>query len=366
MESPTTAPIKVGQPVSSEPPVPNPTNRLLAVGMPVALAILLLGIGILFYQNQQLKRQIQEIQPTTKTAAEPEALEESINWLTYQNEKYDYLKFKYPEGSVITMGPDPDPEICGMEGCFTLTLVYEDLKLEVLHITGVGGRAGPPTSLYSIISGNPYEGIGKVVTQENSQTKIDYFHFSGGGQQFGFFLVETAGFTFTMPTGSEVRYEKIADIIACSALGKEPKSEEIHPRAYWDRERDLVIGVDQDKSVYTVFSPDSSIDEAIDNFRLNPTSQYLAITTSLKKDPNIYHPGHLYFYDLERKEMLDFEGISRRPSKGIYGGWTNRTQFIYIHITDAGTRNYSKYDLEKRVRTSITQEEYEGLERSVR
>lgn len=320
--------------------------------------IALVLIGSLVYQNYNLKQQISLIQSPVPAIHTPKPSEASIKWLTYQNEKYDFLKFRYPEGAVIKMSSDPNPEICEMEGCFSLEMTYEDLKLYIEHLTGIGGIAVVSDIPYAIITGNHYEGIGKIIEEDsaNNEISIRYFEFKWGGQQFGHFLGEAQSFTFTMPKGLQSEYEPITDIIACSVLDLEPDEKGLYSKAYLDREANSVVGVNEDKTIFMILSGDDTINEKINNFSINPTAQFLSISTVIGNGPEFFR----LFYNLNSRKFIEIEGKQKHSS---YGGppevWADDFEYL-----DADSSGYYIYNVKVVTKTTITKEEYENLMKS--
>ena len=50
-----------------------------------------------------------------------------INWKVYKNEKYEFMKFKYPQGAEIEF-LENDPSLCGeISGCFSLEMNYKKI-----------------------------------------------------------------------------------------------------------------------------------------------------------------------------------------------------------------------------------------------
>lgn len=320
----------------------------------VALVVVLVVISIFTFSlinNQKLisgtkitdTNLIPSAQPSTSTQAE-----QSIKWLNYTNEKYNFLKFKYPEGSTINFKEDTKNQI---EGCFSLTLQYQEMILDVNRLCGIGGMPSLYDSPYTIIAGNDYEGIGKVVENDpNDQKKIHYFGYSNGAQQFGGFLIDTAGFNFKMPSSAQSKYEPIADVIATSTRNKVPNKQEVPAKMY--RQEGAVIGVNSDKIEYTILKADSAKKERIETAIINPTGEYLAITIFIGQGPDSY----LYLYNLNSKRVLEFAGQSRFPTIGNREVWMS--DFV---VVDADLNGYYKYDVKNLARTPIIQEEYTKL-----
>jgi len=332
-------------------------KKLLIVILSLLLIAALSTAGIFAYQYLNLKKQFSgkqsQISPTP--TQEPSPIQPTVNWLYYTNEKYDDIKFKYPEGAEIKMSPDPNPTICDTEGCFSIEMSYKDLLLEIKHLTGIGGMTTASDSPYAIVSGNYNEGIGKITELDpiNEQTLLlTYFHFSKGGQQFGHFLGGAASFIFTMPSDKQIEYEPIADIIACSVYNQEPNNQGLYTLAYHDRTANSVIGIKNDKSTYVILAADKSIDEKINNFGLNPTSQYLSISTFIDNGPVAYR----YFYDLSAKKLLTIDGKEKHSSFGNLETWVSDFEFI-----DTDSEGHYKYNVKLSTKASITEEEYQGL-----
>lgn len=337
-------------------PLPETPPKSKLKKWPVLLLFFLTAIGIagyFAYQNYQVKPEVEKIQTTPTPAVSPTPIEElGIKWLQYQNEKYSSLKFKYPEGASITVSSDPNPEICEMEGCFSLTLTYQDLQLKVEHFTGIGGKIRATTYPYLIVSGDYFEGIGKRYTAALGTTHLRYFRFQRGGQQFGGFLGSAQSFVFTMPTEEINFYEPIADIIACSVFSLEPNEKEPYSKAYLDTENNSIIGINDDRSAYTILSGNKNEDEKANNLIINPTGQYLAIKTTLGNGPDSY----LYVYDLEAKNLVEIDNEVRHSVIGDPVSWIEDYEFI---MADRG--KYYRYYVQDNKREKITAAEYSSL-----
>lgn len=288
----------VGQPVVIE--EKSKTNYWMI--STIVLVVVLLAIGVFTFSlinNQKLKSGTKisdtNLIPSSQPSI-PTQVEQSIKWLTYTNTKYNFLKFKYPEGSVINFEEDTKNQI---EGCFSLILQYQEMILDINRLCGIGGMPSLYDSLYTIIAGNDYEGVGKVVENDpsNNQKIIHYFGYSNGAQQFGGFLIDTAGFNFKMPSSAQSKYEPIADIIATSARNKVPNKQEVPAKMY--RQEGAVIGVNSDKTEYTILKADSTKKERIETAIINPTGEYLAITIFIGQGPDSY----LYLYNLKFKRI---------------------------------------------------------------
>ena len=341
----------VGQPATTE--VKPKINYWMISTIMLILALVVSGVfAFSLINNQCSKNETKTVDTNLIPSAQPSIstpTEQSINWLTYTNTKYNFLKFKYPEGSTIDFKEDTKNQI---EGCFSLTLRYQEMTLDVNRLCGIGGMPSLYDSPYTIIAGNDYEGIGKVVENDpsNNQKKFHYFGYSNGAQQFGGFLIDTAGFNFKMPPSAQSKYEPIADIIATSTRNKVPNKQEVPAKMY--RQEGAVIGVNSDKTEFTILKADSTKKERIETAIINPTGEYLAITIFIGQGPDSY----LYLYTLNSKSLLNFDGQSRFSTIGDHEVWIS--DFVVI---DADLNGYYKYDVKSLTRTPITREEYTKL-----
>jgi len=331
------------------------SNRWLIVGLVAFTAAALGTAGIFAYQNYQLKQRVSQPKPSPSavlptplpTSNQKQDGLETIEWLTYADEKVPKLVFKYPKRGVIKVKRDQP------EGNYTLEMIYENLRLEVDTVMGgVGGRSYPPRSFYSIIYGNHYEGIGKNISknQSDDQITISYFRFSSGGLEFGHFLIGTSTFTFNMPSNLQTKYEAIADIIACSTHDVEPNDKGLFAKAYHDPDTNSVIGVNPDKSTYIILQGDPTINEQIDGFVINPTAEYLVIDTSIGVESELY--GRVY--DLNQKRFLSFDGVEKRPKICCLAKWTSDYIFTSPDKDDDGKyKGDFEYDIKRGTRRSL-------------
>lgn len=336
----------------------------------IVLLLISLGIGTYFViSNKRLYELAKQVNPfiapeSTKTSiiSNPAESSESTTtvsgqtvdnlvWETYQDEKYKFLTFKYPEGAEIVKSIDPNPDVCSIAGCFTTSLRFEDLHLKITHFTGIGGRGGATSFPYDIVSGNHFEGVGKYVKRLSGDGSIDiqYFSYRDGGIGFGSFLVDTTNFVFTMPVKRQKAYEPIADIIACSVLDKTPEYNSLFARAYLSPDQ-AIIGVNPDRSEFTLFKSDPSTMEKIDNLTINATGEYIAFTTIIGNGPNF----NLYFYDLANKQLIAFDGENKITGEGLALGSTEKWADDYTFIKSEPNKKYSMYDLKNKTRQDIT------------
>ena len=372
----------VNQPPTQPQPEQQPTTQLQDITTPpppekkksnkwfiIALSLttlLSLGIaGALAWKNYQYKQQNEsskDLPAPTKTAETQPTLTPSItptqiNWLFYQNEKYDYIKFKYPEGSSITMSSDPNPDICEMEGCFSLSMTYKDLRLDIKHLTGIGGMPSATDHPYTIVTGNYSDGVGKT-TEENESTNtinIRYFKYFSGGQQFGGFLGQAQSFVFSMPIVKKTQYEPMTDVIACSVLNLEPENKGLFSRAYLNYENNTIVGVNEDQSTFTILSGDTSINEKVSNIIFNPTAKYITIRTVIGNGPETY----LLVYDFATKSLIDIDGKNKYSIIGDPITWVDENSFIV-----ADNNKYYRYYPEQNTRKEISADEYSNLLKS--
>lgn len=328
-------------------------NKWLIVGIIVFVAAILGIAGVFAYRNYRLKQEIGRLKTSSDDAKSPTPLpsikEEAdnlgtIEWLSYTDEKIDDLSFKYPKGGIMSVKRDQP------EGNYTLEMVYEDLRLEINTVMGgIGGRSYPPRSFYSIIYGNHYVGIGKNLSKDhpNNEMKISYFQFSNGGLEFGHFLTGKSTFLFSMSSNLQNKYEVIADIIACSTHNIEPDDKGLFTKSYHDTDANSVIGVNSDQSTYIILQGDSSIDEQIDGFVINPTAEYLVIDTRIGRGPEQY--GRVY--DLNQKQFLTFDGVQKRSKICCLAEWTSDYIFTSPDKDDDGEyKGEFKYDIQKGTR----------------
>lgn len=333
-------------------------KKWLIAGLSV-IALVIVGItGTFAYLNYQLKQQISQSKSSSSdepptflpTSSQERNDLETIEWLTYTDEKVPDLIFKYPQGGTVNVKRDQP------EGNYTLEMVYKDLKLEVNTIMGgIGGRSYPPRSFYSIIHGNHYEGIGKNVSKDEikNETSISYFQFSNGGLEFGHFLIGKSTFMFSMPNNFQNKYEAIADLIACSTHSLEPDDNGLVAKAYHDTDTNTVVGVNPDQSTFTILQGDSSIDEQIDGFVISPTGEYLVIDTRISRGPDQY--GRVY--DLNKKEFLVFDGVKKRPKICCLAEWTSDYIFTSPDKDDDGEyRGKFEYDVKKGTRKLLEED----------
>lgn len=342
--------------------VAKPTTNVWMIASGVLL-LLFVGVGLYFYQlfvrQQSVTALTQSLstgssepvgigaassQPTAQIEQQP-----AIQWLTYSNPKYGFLKFQYPEGSVITFKEDVQSPI---EGCFTLNLTYQAMKVAVNRLCGIGGMSSLHNGPYNIIAGNEYAGVGKVVTQneKKQQTEIGYFGFMDGAQQFGDMLVDTASFTVNMPDASRRTYEPIADIMATSVLGQTPNKQESLAKIY--QQGESVLGVNPDGTEYVIMKTNASNQERIDTAVINPTGEYLTIAAFIGQGPESY----VQFYDLKVKKLLEFAGQSRFPTAGDREVWVSD----YV-VMDSDATGHYKYDMKNTSRVAVSQAEYEAF-----
>lgn len=343
--------LEVDQSPIDQPGVSNLKPKINCRMSPRIVPIILLAItGIFLFslinsqnsKNDAKTAKTDLISPTQSSGK----TEQFIKWVNYTNPQYDFLKFKYPEGSTLSFKEDKENQI---EGCFTLILQYEEMTIDITRLCGIGGRSALYNSPYTIVAGNNYEGVGKVIQEDLSTNKkrIHYFGYSNGAQQFGGFLIDTAGFTFEMPFSAQARYEPIADIMATSVLNKLPNKQEVPAKMY--RQEEAIMGVNSDKTEYTILKADSAQKERVETASINPTGEYLAITTFIGQGPDSY----LYLYDLNSKKLLAFNDQTRFSTIGDPEIWVSN--FV---VVDADLKGYYKYDVKNLTKISITREEY--------
>jgi hypothetical protein len=318
--------------------------------------------GVFIYKFYSLKKypveNVPSNTPTPFTSTQkPTSVETQINWLEYRNTKYNYMKFKYPEGASITVSPDPDPTICDFEGCFSITMTYQDLKLNIKHLTGIGGMPSAADYPYSIVAGNYFSGVGKTIDEKKTENtlQISYFKYFDGGQQFGGFLGQAQNFVFTMPIAKKNQYEPIADIIACSVLDFVPEYKGLFSKAYLDYGQNTIVGFNNDQSIYIIFSGNTNISEKVSNITFNSNGKFLTIKTVIGNGPESY----LYVYNLETKSIVSIDGQDKYSVIGDPISWLDDVSFI-----SADNNKYYRFYPEQKTRKELSAEEYSNLLKS--
>lgn len=278
---------------------------------------------------------------------------EGINWLTYSNSDYSDLSFEYPEGSTVSLETNSDG-VCTPEECFTVTVEWEDITVEVNQITGIGGMASYAGSKFRIVyegdvdgwymSGD-YEGVSAIHVHEGGEFKIRYWLLLEG--DIG--PVQARTMMITLPEDEFEDYKDIVDKIGTSIYGVEPMEEEKWCAAYYDYENEILYGVNEDGTVFEILSEFTQPNESYSNMLVNEARDKVAITSIIGNGPEF----RLQFYDLENKETIlgtDFE------STGMYAQkWVDNTTLV-----DYSGSDYRMYDLASESMSVITQVEYDG------
>jgi hypothetical protein len=247
-----------------------------------------------------------------------------------------------------------DPQVCGqIPDCFSFDLSYDDLKLRIERITGIGGMPRMYGQKYQVVTGDQYKGMGKALTNDadNNQTQINYFVYDNGAQAGIGELIGTR-FEFTMPIDKQQGYENVCDTIATSVKDLTPPSTQPYAKAYVDYEAKKVMGVNQGGNSYIIHQANASNQERIETAIINPSGEYLAITIFIGNGPDSY----LYFYNINSKALLDFNGTTRFPTIGDREVWIDNSTVI-----DADLDGFYKYNVKNLTKTSITKEEYAQL-----
>ena len=346
----------MNKPNQIQTPASNPKKPINWI-IPVLLVIsifCLITAGYFLFQNQQLKQKLQQSSlylpstPTATTVSSPSSTSiktetdnpEKIDWLTYTDPKAPNLSFQYPKGGTITIKKD-EPE-----GNYVLEVNYKDLNLKINSVLGgIGGRQYPPESFYTIIYGNNYQGIAKEVFEDKTknQVKITYFQLLPGGVEFGHFLTGKSMFEFTIPFTSRSKYEKIADIIACSTHKVKPENQGLFAKAYHDHDTtsNSIIGVNFNLSTYVILSNNPDTEEMVDGFVINPTGEYLVIDTYQKNQT------FARVYDLNKKKFLSLNGSQKLIKGGLGVEW--KSDYIFT-LFDMHGKNV-EYNIKKLVNT---------------
>jgi hypothetical protein len=278
---------------------------------------------------------------------------EGINWLTYSNSDYPDLSFEYPEGSTISLETESGG-VCTPEECFTITVEWEDIVVEVNQITGIGGMASYAGSKFRILyegdvdgwymSGD-YEGVSAIHVHEGGEFKIRYWLLLEG--DIG--PVQARTMMITLPEDEFEDYKDIVDKIGTSIYGVEPMEEEKWCVAYYDYDNEILYGVNEDGTIFEILSEFTQPNESYSNMRVNEARDKVAITSVIGNGPEF----RLQFYDLEDQATIlgtDFETTGMYAQK-----WIDNTTLV-----DYSGSDYRMYDLDTETMSVITQVEYDG------
>jgi len=329
-----------------------------------SLGLLSLGaFGFWFYQKKTSQKEapfsLSEITPSPELSPFPTQTKKSIEWVTYEDEKIDYLKFKYPKGGVVRKLEDE-------KGTYTLEMVYKDLKLEVSTPPIGGGEASINLfTPYTIVYGNYYGGIGKrksYSTVYPNEIEISYFHFCNGGFEFGGFLIGNSKFTFRIPDKLLSDYEWIADIIACSTRDLEPDKQPKISKAYltykWnygEQER-IVMGLKDGKYHPVTLGPQGE-NERVYHIVTNFDGSFFLIVTMNK--PRRFSPPFIYIFDVANSSLVTVDNNQKLLGGVGWAPWLNNSEFIYTCAPEGAPSKFYKVNVKDRTRIEITKEQFD-------
>ncbi|MCD6225673.1 hypothetical protein J7J95_01150 [bacterium] len=352
-------------PTLSQTKVLKKESKFLKPLLYILASILLLTLGAFgfwFYQEKTSQKEppssLSKTTPSPELSPSPTQTKKLIEWVTYEDEKIDYLKFKYPKGGVVRKLKDE-------EGTYTLEMVYKDLRLEISTLTGgLGGMLYNTGMPYTIVYGNYYKGIGKWKSLDSTaspnEIEISYFRFENGGLQFGGFLIGTSMFTFRVPNELLSSYEWIADTIACSVWGVKPDEQAKVAKIYVHgeygelKDKRFVMKLEDNGAYSPITLEPQEKDEVIERAMINFDGSFLLIETLRRVKPNVYEPGFLYVFDLKNNSLVAIDGSQKLP---IWEGsfWINNSEFVYISRKTLS--KYYKANVKDKTKVEITEEE---------
>lgn len=302
------------------------TNKLL-IPVYILIALLLVGGGYYFYRTGIVSQQVagpsgqNTSSSNTVTIATPTSSTAST---TYQFETYQHplLKektFAYPSGGELT-STNTITESSGGEDIITIT--YPEYSLKVRILDGIGGLSRLPEQPYQIISGDYSKGIGRIIDTTDSQTtKVMYFNFYDGSQQF-MEMLNGVGYAFSVPADKLTQYQPLFDAAAAQTMDMNLLAQPIWGKATltFSDTHIVLSGITETGSTYEIQSTPNSAEETPLHVTISPTGKYMAIMYQKNNDAT-YKLG---FYDFTSKTMLFMGGVSES-----FGEWVSDHQYRF-------------------------------------